>query len=213
MASVNQSLLKFPSGIQLYMKHNEKRLSGITLYHRSNRSYSVSRFDIASETRPRDHMDPKHLYNHFCYYHQKYCPPLLSILFVAQGARMGCSLQQLLDEALTDQEYARIGMINATDGELNKNSTSLNKSEVEVLSEVAPVSVSEPIAAIESRSEKVATTLSASRDLLARLNAKEDALNEELLNLQKIMAKVNDIRELEKKVVEARKILEEAECK
>jgi hypothetical protein len=45
------------------------------------------------------------------------------------------------------------------------------------------------------------------------LKKKEEALTEELAALEKVAAEVRVIRELEKRVIEARKILQEPECK
>jgi hypothetical protein len=45
------------------------------------------------------------------------------------------------------------------------------------------------------------------------LKKKEAALTEELAALEKIAAEVRVVRELEKRVIEARKILQEPECK
>lgn len=162
MSSNNESLLKFPSGLKLYMKRGEKRLDGITLRHAIG-PYPVFDVAVSNPEKNRKGMVSNHLFNYFCRYYQQdhswtdsdsahTCPPLLSILFVAEGARKDCSIQELLDENLTPEGYAQIGASNLLapgDPVCKTGLTSLNT--VHYPAEVAPVRVSDRIAAIESR--------------------------------------------------------------
>jgi hypothetical protein len=119
MTLINEFLLELPNGLQLYMKRNEKRLDGITLRHIWC-PYPVFDITASNPEKSRTDMVPNYLFNYFCrYYQQDYswtdsdsahsCPPLLSILFVAEGARKGSSLQELLDEKMSAEGLAQIG--------------------------------------------------------------------------------------------------------
>ena len=190
MSSNNESLLKFPSGLKLYMKRGEKRLDGITL-RRAIGPYPVFDVTVSNPEKNRTGMVSNHLFNYFCRYYQQdhswtdsdsahTCPHLLSILFVAEGARKGSSIQELLDENLTPEGLAQIGKGPTLEERLTEHFakekaeratcsldvasiilnqeirsppsgglTSLNT--VHYPAEVAPVRVSDRIAAIESR--------------------------------------------------------------
>jgi hypothetical protein len=84
-----------------------------------------------------------------------YIPNLLAVLFVAEGARKGSSLQELLDEKLSAEGYIQIGKGPTLEERLTthfaaeKAAKSLNT--VHYPDEAAPVRVSERIAAIEAR--------------------------------------------------------------
>ena len=144
-SSIQDPLMKFPSGLQLYLQHCGKRLDGIVL-----RQGVTPVFDITSEDAEENHtrnISPSYLLNYFrCYFivnskgkdlkdfvsyrradnHFNYdlnshfyrglvwseemdIPNLLAVLFVAEGARKGSSLQELLDENLSPLGYAEIG--------------------------------------------------------------------------------------------------------
>ena len=166
MSSVNHSLLKFPSGLQLYLQHCGKRLDGITL-----RQGLTPVFDVTTSNAEKDrkYMVPDHLLNYFRRHHvikseggymtyscnEMYIPNLLAVLFVAEGARKGSSLQELLDDNLSQTGYAQIGKGPTLEERLTthlaaeKATKSLNT--VHYPAEAAPVRVSDRIAAIEAR--------------------------------------------------------------
>ena len=164
MSLFNELLLEFPDGLKLYMKRGEKRLDGITLQTRG--SYPV--FDITARTpeKSRTDMVPNHLFNYFCRYYQQdhnwtdsdsahNCPPLLSILFVAEGARKGSSIQELLDEKLSAEGLAQIGKGPTLEERLTthfaKENATKSLNTVHYPDEAAPIRVLDRIAAIEAR--------------------------------------------------------------
>ena len=176
MSSITDSLLKFPSGLHLYMKRNKKSLDGITLRHIVG-PYPVFDITVSNAEKSRTDMVPNHLFNYFCRYYQQdnswtdsdsahSCPPLLSILFVAYGARQGSSIQELLDEKMSAEGYAQIGKGPTLEERLTthfakeKWGPSLNT--VHYPAEAAPVRVSDRIAAIEARTSNSSSSNSSS---------------------------------------------------
>jgi len=165
MSSVNNSLLKFPTGLQLYLQHCGKRLDGITL-----RQGLTPVFDVTTSNaeKNRKYMVPDHLLNYFRRHHvikseggymtyscnEMYIPNLLAVLFVAEGARKGSSLQQLLDEKMSIEGLAQIGKGPTLEERLTEHfakEKAASQNTVHYPDETAPVRVSERVAVIESR--------------------------------------------------------------
>jgi len=164
MSSITESLLKFPSGLQLYIQHCGKRLDGIVL-----RPYAV--FDVVTSNAEnnRTGMVPNYLLNYFRRHqviksaggymtyscNEMYIPNLLAVLFVAEGARKGSSLQEILDEKMSAEGLAQIGKGPTLEERLTKHlaaekaTKSLNT--VHYPAEAAPIRVLDRIAAIEAR--------------------------------------------------------------
>ena len=192
MSPINRSLLKFPSGLHLYIQHCSKRLDGIVLRHEthpseqerkdrglSHISYPVFDVTASDAEKNREGMVPNYLLNYFRRHHvikseggymsyscnEMYIPNLLAVLFVAEGARKGSSLQELLDENLPPSGYAEIGKGPTLDERLTEHfakEKAASQNTVHYPTEAAPISVSERIAAIEARTSNSSSSNSSS---------------------------------------------------
>jgi hypothetical protein len=200
MTSINNSLLKFPSGLKLYILNSGKRLDGIVLRHEissseqerkdrglSHISYPVFDVTASDAEKNREGMVPNYLLNYFRRHHvikseggymtyscnEMYIPNLLAVLFVAEGARKGQSLQELLDEKMSIEGLGARDLLapgntpppegggspvckteltlaeRLTTHFAKEKAPSLNT--VHYPTEAAPVRVSDRIAAIEAR--------------------------------------------------------------
>ena len=192
MSPINRSLLKFPSGLHLYIQHCSKRLDGIVLRHEthpseqerkdrglSHISYPVFDVTASDAEKNREGMVPNYLLNYFRRHHvikseggymsyscnEMYIPNLLAVLFVADGNRKGSSLQELLDENLPPSGYAEIGKGPTLDERLTTHfakEKAASQNTVHYPTEAAPISVSERIAAIEARTSNSSSSNSSS---------------------------------------------------
>lgn len=194
MSSVNQSLLKFPSGLKLYILNSGKRLDGIVLRHEthpseqerkdrglSHISYAVFDVTASDAEKNRTSMVPNYLLNYFRRHHvikseggymsyscnEMYIPNLLAVLFVAEGARKGSSLQEILDEKMSAEGLAQVGKGPTLEERLTthfakEKAPSLNT--VHYPTEAAPVRVSERIAAIEARTSSSSSSNSSASE-------------------------------------------------
>jgi hypothetical protein len=201
-----KSLLKFPEGLELYMKRDGKMLNGIILrkmeYLRNpvfeKNSIVKPIFDVTAEDsrKSRKGIVHQHLDNYFnCYaldltrYRN---PPILESLFVAKGVSAHYSLQDILNK--NDNACAIAGSIPRPNTNVLDNK--LNCTEVTT-------------ATTATTSETLTTAI----EVLNRLRAKHEALRKELELIALIEAQLKANQTLKEEIAEKRKILETPECK
>ena len=209
MSYINESLLKFPQGLHLYMKRDGNMLNGITLRKIEclksvcepgtstanpvfvRKIVVEPRFDVTAEDsdKQRNSIHHQHLDNYFnCYalYLTRYRnAPLLESLFVAQGKYAHYSLQDILNK--TNEWFASDAgsPLNVFDTKLNTTST--------------------------TTAEEKATAVSP-EEVLERLRAKHTVLLAEYRLLSNIEAQLQINQNLTNGIARKRKILENPEC-